>query len=102
MFMTIPVWDVDQYIIYNDNVMIVDLRNPFSYERGHLKGAVNLPYEQFDSWKSQLPKNKRIIFYCSRGGQSMMVCRHLEPMGYDVINIASGIVHYRGKYMVRG
>jgi rhodanese-related sulfurtransferase len=54
--MTIPLWDVDQYIIYNDNVMIVDLRSPFSYERGHLKGAVNLPYEQFDSWKNQLPK----------------------------------------------
>ncbi len=102
MFTTIPVWEVDQYIENNENVMIIDLRSPFSYQRGHLKDAVNLPYEQYDIWKKQLPREKRLIFYCSRGGQSMMVCRHLEAMGYHVINLANGIAYYKGKYMVRG
>ena len=102
MFKTIPVWEVDQYIEYNGNIMIIDLRSSFSYQKGHLKGAVNLPYEEYDYWKNQLPRDKTLIFYCARGGQSMNVCRHLESMGYQVINLANGISYYRGKYMIRG
>jgi len=49
-----------------------------------------------------LPKDKLLIIYCSRGGQSMIVCRNLEQSGYDVVNIANGITYYKGKYMVRG
>ena len=43
-----------------------------------------------------------LVFYCARGGQSMMVCRYLARMGYSVLNVANGIAYYRGKYLVRG
>ncbi len=102
MFQTIPIWEIDNYIDYNDNIMIIDLRNRQSYRKSHIKGAVNLPYEEMDSWINSLQKDKLIIFYCARGGQSMMICRNLEPYGYQVLNIANGIAYYRGKYMVWG
>lgn len=102
MFRTIPIWEVDHYIDNNSNVMIIDLRDRASYKKAHIQGAVNLPYEDMDSWKNSLPRDKLLIFYCSRGGQSMQVCRNLEPYGYRVINIANGIAYYKGKYMVRG
>jgi rhodanese-related sulfurtransferase len=102
MFQTIPIWEIDNYIEYYDNIMIIDLRNNQSYQKSHIKGAVNLPYEEMDSWIGTLPKDKLLIFYCARGGQSMMVCRNLEPHGYKVVSIANGIVYYRGKYMAWG
>lgn len=102
MFRTIPIWEVDHYINYNNNIMIIDLRSETSYRQSHIRGAVNLPYEDMDQWVSSLPKDKLLIFYCSRGGQSMSVCRNLEQAGYNVVNIANGIAYYRGKYMVRG
>lgn len=102
MFTTIPIWEVDYYIENNRDVMLIDLRSKGVYHKSHIKGAVNLPYEEMDSWITGLPMDKILIFYCARGGQSMMVCRNLEPMGYHVINIANGISYYRGKYMVRG
>ena len=101
MFTTIPIWEVDYFIEFNSNIMIIDLRSPFSYQRGHLKGAVNLPYERYDGWRDQLPRDKTLIFYCSRGGQSMMICRDLEREGFDVINIANGIAYYKGKNLTR-
>ena len=80
----------------------IDLRSQSSYRQSHIMGAVNLPYEDMDQWMSSLPKDKLLIFYCSRGGQSMMACRKLEQAGYNVVNIANGIAYYKGKYMVRG
>lgn len=102
MFQTIPIWEIDNYIDYEDNIMIIDLRNRQSYYKAHIRGAVNLPYEEMDNWIGSLRKDKLLIFYCTRGGQSMMVCRILEPQGYHVVNIANGIAYYRGKYMVLG
>lgn len=102
MFRTIPIWEVDHYIDDGSNVMIIDLRDRASYARGHIKGAVNLPYEDMDSWETSLPMDKYLIFYCSRGGQSMQACRRLEQYGYHVVSVVNGIAYYRGKYMVRG
>jgi rhodanese-related sulfurtransferase len=102
MFQTIPIWEIDNYIDYKDNIMIIDLRNRQSYRKSHIKGAVNLPYEEMESWINSMQKDKLLIFYCARGGQSMMVCRNLEPYGYHVLNIANGIAYYKGKYMVWG
>lgn len=100
MFTTIPIWDVDKYIESGGNLLLIDLRDRDSYGLGHLRGALNLPYEEMDRWIPSLPKNKLLIFYCFRGGQSMMVCRMLEPLGYCVMNVANGITCYRGKYLV--
>lgn len=102
MFRTIPIWDVDRYIESSCDILLVDLRDRRSYEESHIKGAVNLPFEEMDSWFYRLPRDKMLIFYCFRGGQSMMVCRDLERLGYYVINVANGIAYYRGKYMVQG
>ncbi|WP_367567311.1 rhodanese-like domain-containing protein [Lacrimispora sp.] len=102
MFRTIPIWEIDYYIESNNNAMIIDLRREESYRKSHIKGAVNLPYVDREEWMSDLPMNQLLIFYCSRGGQSMSVCRELEPYGFRLVNIANGIEYYRGKYMVRG
>lgn len=102
MFRTIPIWEVDHYIEYYSDIMIIDLRSQSSYRQSHIQGAVNLPYENMDRWVKSLPKDKLLIIYCSRGGQSMVVCRNLEQSGYNVVNIANGIAYYKGKYMVRG
>lgn len=102
MFTTIPIKEVDSYIENGYNMMLVDLRNPAAYARAHLKGAVNLPYQEFEGRISELPEDKLLVFYCDRGGQSMMVCRYLDRLGYPVVNVANGIVYYRGKYLVRG
>ena len=102
MFKTIPISEVDYYIENGYDMMLIDLRNPASYKRAHISGAVNIPYEELEQRISQLPKDKILVFYCSRGGQSMMACRYLARMGYSVVDVASGIAFYRGKYLIRG
>lgn len=101
MFKTISIREVDYYIDGGYDMALIDLRDAHSYERAHLKGAVNIPYEELWNRVSFLPKEKLLVFYCIRGGLSLMACRRLDLLGYSVMGIVSGLSDYRGKYLVR-
>ncbi len=49
------------------NVMLVDAR-PYKgkYVKGHIPGAVNIPFSEFDKKTDLLPENKEdlLIYYC--------------------------------------
>lgn len=47
--------------------VVIDLRNDRDYRKGHMQGALNLPYEFLDHYIEKLPKSRRYILYCSHG-----------------------------------
>lgn len=100
-FPTISITELEQYMDENRPIEIIDLRNRASFEICHLKGAVNVPYQELEQAQYSLPRNKTLVFYCSRGGQSMMACNILSSRGFQVVNVANGIAFYQGKYLVR-
>lgn len=95
-FETIRAKDVVNYI-GKSNVQIIDLRSRSEYKRGHIPTAVNIPYKEFDSKKSQLSLFDDIILYCDRGNLSIFLARDLEKEGYHVKNLYGGMSAYRGK-----
>ena len=62
MFKTIPIGEVDYYIENENDMMVIDLRNAASYQRAHINGAVNIPYEEIDQRISELPRDKILVF----------------------------------------
>ena len=86
---------IDEYI-GNINVIIIDLRSPYDYYKGHIPTAVNIPYRDFEKGKHGLAKNKTLIFYCERGSTSLILARDLSEEGYKVKSIYGGIGAYRG------
>lgn len=98
---TIRDTELDRCVERPDQYLIIDLRNVSSYRNCHIKGAQNFPYQEMDSWQDSLTLDKVLVFYCSRGSQSMLACNRLSAMGYQVLNVANGITFYRGKYLVR-
>jgi hypothetical protein len=45
--------------------IIVDVRSETQFKAGHIKGAKWIPEEEIGSRVKELPKNKKIITYCS-------------------------------------
>ncbi len=45
--------------------LFVDSRDPNSYAQEHIAGAINISAGSFDAENSKLPKDKKIIVYCS-------------------------------------
>jgi len=47
------------------NVVFVDTRAEAAYKTEHIKGAINISAEAFQTRYAELPKGKKIIAYCS-------------------------------------
>ncbi len=45
--------------------VFVDARSKNSYINEHIKGAINIPVKQTEKRYEELPKDKKIIVYCS-------------------------------------
>ena len=95
-FETINAKKVEEYA-RNNNGIIIDVRNPDNYIKGHIPKAINIPYNMFEEVKSKLPKDKILILYCERGSLSLILCRDLCKEGFNVKNVYGGISSYRGE-----
>ena len=49
-----------------DAAIFIDARDIEDYDRGHIKGAINIPYESYDKIES-LDSEKLYITYCDGG-----------------------------------
>ena len=87
------------YYVDNKKAFIIDLRDASEYARGHIKGAVSIPYEE-GRFAFRPPKDKEIVLYCERGSHSLMAARELVRDGYRVRSGIGGIHAYRGMNLV--
>ena len=70
-------------IINENNYIIVDVRTKEEYDASHVKGSINIPYDEIDE-KTNLDKNKTIMVYCRSGNRSSKAYNTLKKLGYDV------------------
>lgn len=94
-FETIRAKDVEMYI-GRPNTLIVDIREPDEYRRGHIPSSINIPYGEFDQWKKSISFDLLLILYCDRGNLSLLLARELSSEGFRVKNIYGGLNAYRG------
>lgn len=78
----------------NDAVkrFIVDVREPFEYETGHVEGALNIPPSELMSGAAKLngvDKDTELIVYCRTGSRSNASIQLLKQMGFT--NLVNGI-----------
>ena len=74
------------------DTVIIDVREPFEYKMGHVKGAINLPPSRLMAGApelSDIPKDARLIVYCRSGARSSASIPFLQRLGFT--NITNGI-----------
>lgn len=78
------------------NIVFLDARYPADFEEGHVRGAINLPWEEFDEYAPgvlrSLPKDEEIIAYCdgTECETSLLLARELIELGYENIKVFFG------------
>ena len=65
------------------DVVIIDVRNPDETRAGTIKGAKLIPDEDLLARIGEVPKDKRIVTYCSTGVRAEMAYHKLKQAGYD-------------------
>jgi adenylyltransferase/sulfurtransferase len=79
---------------------VVDVREPYEFEEGHLEGSVLIPLRTLlsaleqgtSATLTQLPSNVPIIAYCKVGARSLHAAAYLQHYGYkNAVSLAGGI-----------
>jgi rhodanese-related sulfurtransferase len=73
---------------------IVDIRTQEQYKKGHINGAISLPFDTFAKNIEQLRpyKKSKIILYSTSGREGIDASRMLVKEGFTPINVKSGIL----------
>lgn len=84
--------ELDMYL-EDKKALWVDLRDVFSYEKSHVEGAINIPFELLYSTLDQLPRNELILVYDKTGKKGHQALRQLKGAGFDnVLNVSGGFM----------
>ena len=87
------------YYVGRSDAVIIDLRGREAFRQGHVKGALNMPYEEI-SETTFFPSDKILVLYCDRGGASLLLARQLGRKGRVTRSVIGGFEAYRGRNLV--
>ncbi len=70
---------------------ILDVREDYEWEAGHVDGALHIPLEQLPARLEELDPDEDLHVICRSGGRSRRAADWLEGNGYTAINVSGGM-----------
>lgn len=84
-------------LVDQGNAIILDVRTPAEYSRGHIKGSTSIDVSDpnFASKVSFVQKDKTILLYCLSGSRSRAAASFMQTQGFKKIyELAHGLVEW--------
>lgn len=70
--------DLREQIQNNEDIVIVDVREDYEYDLGHIKECNHIPLDNVLDQSSELLSFKKIVFYCQTGIKSAAIAHTFE------------------------
>lgn len=78
------------------NINIVDIRDNYQFNLGHIPSAINIPMNfLMTNPENYLNNNEKYYICCEYGNRSKRTCDFLIKKGYTCINIQGGYNDYK-------
>jgi sulfur-carrier protein adenylyltransferase/sulfurtransferase len=88
----ITVLELKQRLDAGENLMILDVREPFEYQIANIGGTL-IPMNEVPQRLAEIDRDREIIVQCRSGGRSQHIAQFLAAQGYpNVKNLAGGIL----------
>jgi adenylyltransferase/sulfurtransferase len=88
----LSVKDLKRRMDAGENLLILDVREPFEYQIANIGGKL-IPQNEVPQRLSEIDRNREIIVQCKSGGRSQRIAEFLRQSGYPkVANLAGGIL----------
>lgn len=79
-----------------DDVVVIDVREQWEYDEGHIPGVVHLPMDDVPGRLDEIPTDQTVVLTCRSGNRSNQVTKYLQENGFDnVHNMQGGIVAWQ-------
>lgn len=89
--------EVETLLNEGKTLNIIDVREVDEVAAGKIPGAENIPLGLVEFRMHELDKSKEYIMVCRSGGRSGRATHFLESYGFNVINMAGGMLTWEGK-----
>ncbi len=67
-------------------VKIIDVQDSYSFKVNHLKGSINIPYDDLiNNYRKYLNKYEKYYIYCPSGKLSKRIVSVLSYLDYNVV-----------------
>ena len=85
--------ELAQRLANGEELVLIDVREPYEWEAGHLDAATHIPLAQVPQRLADIPKEKEIVMICRSGGRSARAQEYLmQQHGYTrVKNLLGGM-----------
>jgi rhodanese-related sulfurtransferase len=87
-------WDLAEKM-ENDELLLVDVREPYEYEKMHIEGSINVPRGILESaceydYEETIPqlveaREKDVIVICRSGFRSVFAAHMMQQLGYQSV-----------------
>jgi adenylyltransferase/sulfurtransferase len=92
---TITAKDLKNMMDNDENIFVVDVREPNEYEIVSIPGATLIPKGEFLSGAAleKLPQDKRIVLHCKSGARSAEALAIVKDAGFsDAVHVGGGVL----------
>ena len=78
--------------INREKAVVIDVREPEEYAKGHVTNSKNVPLAQLDERLPQLVKNKAlpVILVCEKGARAVRAEAQAKKLGYEKAQAMAG------------
>ena len=73
-----------------DDAAILDVREPYEFEPGHVPGAVHIPVDDIPARFQELDPDEDYYVLCRSGGRASRIAGWLTSQGFSAILVAGG------------
>jgi len=89
--------EVEALLNQGKKLDIIDVREVDEAAEGKIPGAVNIPLGLLEFRMHELDRSKEYTIVCRSGKRSGRASQFLESHGFKVINMAFGMLAWKGK-----
>lgn len=79
-----------QDIRQRDDVIVLDVRQDWEYQAGHIPHANLIPLDQLPQRLDEIPADKTIIAVCQSGSRSGQATQYLRQHGFEKVHNMTG------------
>ena len=95
-------WDIAEKLDNNEELLIIDIREPYEYDRLRIQDSINVPRGILESacdygYEETVPelaaaRDKQVVLICRSGNRTALAAYVMQQMGYtQVYSMKTGI-----------
>ncbi len=82
--------DLQAKIDAGEPMQVIDLRSAADFTKGHIKGAINIPFKEVNKHFAEFAKDKPVYVYCYTGQTAGQTVAVLNVLGINAYSLHAG------------